>query len=58
MKCSCDLRDEEALYPRPEDGMSESDFNLERAELWIEKPYDIRAQKVLFSEARSGLKQG
>ena len=48
------LRDEEALYPRPEDGMSESDFNLERAELWIEKPYDIRAQKVLFSEARSG----
>ena len=48
------LRNEEALYPRPEDGMSERDFNLERAELCIEKPYDIRAQKVLFSEARSG----
>ena len=48
------LRDEEALYPRPEDGMSERDFDFERVELCIEKPYDIRAQKVLFSEARSG----
>lgn len=59
------LRDKEAIrYSKPEEvteeewedakAFTEQDFYSERAELFEERPYDIRNKKVIFSEARSG----
>ncbi|MGN0711796.1 MAG: AAA family ATPase [Anaerovoracaceae bacterium] len=64
-KCRTILRDEEAAkYVKPE-GVTEEQWEIacefteqtfyeERFELWNEAPFDIRNQRLVFSEARSG----